>query len=122
MPNAVSEAVGTKLVSEKTVPKFLTVGLNCDLIFPMNDTMNTTNKAVMGMYPSIELELDGIPFEVLYSASADKQSVSIMKILTLEAKISGEDWYHITSETDQIERMIIKAINNVEQDFDDIGD
>ncbi len=88
----------------------------------MNDAMNTMNKPVIGTYPSIELELDGIPFEVFYSASADKQSVSIMRILTLEAKISGEDWYHITSETDQIERMIIKAINNVEQDFDDIGD
>ncbi len=88
----------------------------------MNDTMNTTNKAVMGMYPSIELELDGIPFEVLYSASADKQSVSIMKILTLEAKISGEEWYHINSEIEQIERMIVKELNSGEQDFDDIGD
>ena len=88
----------------------------------MNDAMNTMNKPVIGTYPSIELELDGIPFEVFYSASADKQSVSIMRILTLKAKISGEEWYHINSETDQIERMIVKELNSGEQDFDDIGD
>jgi hypothetical protein len=45
-----------------------------------------------------------------------------MRILTLEAKISGEEWYHINSETDQIERMIVKELNSGEQDFDDIGD
>ena len=94
----------------------------------MNDIMNhklninVSNAQVLGKYPSMEITLDELPIEVWYRANASKDSVEIMEIKSTYAKLSHEDWYWITSQIKQIESIVVKEINNVEQDFDDIGD
>ena len=94
----------------------------------MNDIMNhklninVSNAQVLGKYPSIEITLDELPIEVWYRANASKDWVEIMDIKSTDVKLSNEDWYWITSQVEQIRSMVVKEINNVEQDFDDIGD